>query len=136
MKKTLEFLDQLSSPIDHSADHLCHLVVTALGENELKEMMHHYSKLKHENGIFSEISKMILEVCISYPCGLLRVALDEGVYGKGDCWYAEFDAGGSSAAAVSDIGMVKVSFSGIRLEINLAQTLGIILSEVATIGAE
>eukprot|EP00984_Skeletonema_dohrnii_P005056 scaffold1780_cov90-Skeletonema_dohrnii-CCMP3373.AAC.8 len=140
LKKTLELLDQLSSPIDHSMDEddLRCLAVTALGENEHKQMMNRYLKLKHENGIFFEFRKMILEVNLSYPGGGFCAALDEGGYDGRDCWFVILDEGDrdSSVTEVSDIALVEMTFSGVRLGLNLLQTLSIIEREVAEFGTE
>lgn len=130
VRKTLELLRQLSATIDHSMDEddLRCLTVTALGEDEHKQSMNRYLQLKHENGILAKFCKMILEVYISFPGGFICTALDEGGYDGRDDWYVRFnfdDDEGDRSVAVSDLGLVGLSFSGLQLGINLAQTVNV-----------
>ncbi len=125
LRKTRELLEQLSATIDHSMDQddLRCLTVTALGEDEHKQTMNRYLQLTHENGILAVFRKMILEVVITYPGGSFCTALDEGVYNGRYGWYVLLDGEDSACVAVSDIGLIGLSFSGIRLKIDLTQTL-------------
>ena len=130
LKKTLSFVSGAdSSPSDwneNSADILRRYVVDALGESEHKDLLSTNLKLKCENAALAGIRNLILELEVSHSAGSWSVSLDDGEKSTDAMlWHITLHdrENISLSLPVADIRSIGLSFSGMRLRMDINDTV-------------